>query len=105
MPNIRDDSRDEDGDDPRDGLRGSAAGDEASDAWSDQDDASTAFCPDCGAEVWDAADVCPKCFTWLNGDTSRHPPRRARRRERARNTVVWILIAAMVAGGAIFWLA
>ncbi|MCE2883599.1 MAG: zinc ribbon domain-containing protein [Planctomycetaceae bacterium] len=60
----------------------------------------TAFCPDCGAEVYDAADVCPKCFTWINGDTVRHP--RARSRERLRRIVVWILIGAMLLGAGVF---
>jgi hypothetical protein len=31
-------------------------------------DHDRATCPDCGAEVWDAAEVCPKCFAYLGGD-------------------------------------
>src|SRR5690242_4791978 len=34
----------------------------------------TAYCPDCGAEVWDQAEVCPKCFAYLGGTTSTRPP-------------------------------
>lgn len=34
----------------------------------------TAYCPDCGAEVWDQAEVCPKCFAYLGGETSTRPP-------------------------------
>lgn len=60
----------------------------------------TAFCPECGAEVYDAADVCPKCFTWINGETVRHP--KARRRERIRGIVVWILIGTMLLGAGVF---
>jgi hypothetical protein len=60
----------------------------------------TAFCPECGAEVYDAADVCPKCFTWINGETVRHP--KARRRERIRGIVVWILIGTMLLGASLF---
>lgn len=60
----------------------------------------TAFCPECGAEVYDAADVCPKCFTWINGDTVRHP--RERSRERFRRIVVWLLIATMLLGAGAF---
>jgi hypothetical protein len=27
-----------------------------------------AICPDCGAEVWDAAEICPRCFAYLGGN-------------------------------------
>ncbi|MFM7261288.1 MAG: zinc ribbon domain-containing protein [bacterium] len=60
----------------------------------------TAYCPECGAEVYDAADVCPKCFTWIDGETLRHP--RAQRRERFRRMVVWLLIGAMLLGAGLF---
>jgi len=34
-------------------------------------------CPFCGAEVWDQADVCPKCRNYIGGDTlSTHPTER-----------------------------
>ena len=34
----------------------------------------TGFCTECGAEVWDGAEVCPSCGAPLAGDTSsRHP--------------------------------
>lgn len=33
-----------------------------------------AYCPDCGAKIWDQADVCPSCYAYLGGDTSRHRP-------------------------------
>jgi hypothetical protein len=58
----------------------------------------TAFCPDCGAEVYDAADVCPKCFTWINGETVRHAPGNRRGSARFTRAVVWMLIAAMLLG-------
>lgn len=36
--------------------------------------AETGHCPFCGAEIWDQADVCPKCRNYIGGDTlSRHP--------------------------------
>lgn len=34
----------------------------------------TAYCPHCGAEVWDQAEVCPACNTFLGGNTSSSPP-------------------------------
>lgn len=34
----------------------------------------TGHCPHCGAEIWDQADVCPRCRNYIGGDTlSRHP--------------------------------
>jgi uncharacterized OB-fold protein len=60
----------------------------------------TAFCPECGAEIYDAADVCPKCFTWIDGETIRHG--RHRLRGRLHAMVVWLLIVAMLAGAGVF---
>lgn len=36
--------------------------------------AREAFCPDCGAGIHDQADVCPKCYAYLAGETSRFRP-------------------------------
>jgi len=88
-----------DGDDDRDsdgGLAGDFDGD------FDDTSADTAFCPECGAEIYDAADVCPKCFTWLNGETSRHPPHRRRAWDRWAKLVVGVLIAALAVGAGVF---
>jgi hypothetical protein len=68
----------------------------------ESDERETAFCPECGAEIHDSADVCPKCFTWIDGETSRHPPSARRAAEWKRRVVVWILIAAMAAGLGLF---
>ena len=63
----------------------------------------TAYCPECGAEIYDSADVCTKCFTWIDGATTgRRTARRAR--SRVRRAVTWILIAALLAGAGAFWL-
>ncbi|MBL9118366.1 MAG: hypothetical protein JNL80_00450 [Phycisphaerae bacterium] len=51
-----------------------------------------AYCPDCGAEVWDQADVCPTCFAYLGGDTSR---RRGQRHRRWRTAVILIILASI----------
>lgn len=34
----------------------------------------TAYCPECGEEIWDQAEFCPKCRAHLGGRTSSHPP-------------------------------
>lgn len=37
----------------------------------------TAFCPECGEEIWDQAEFCPKCRSYLAGDVSpKHPQAR-----------------------------
>lgn len=59
-------------------------------------ESETAFCPECGAEIYDAADVCPKCFTWIDGETTRRPF--SQRRRTFRHAVVWILIGAFLVG-------
>lgn len=88
--------------------RAGAFGDDESDFDEDEHDASdrarfesdTAYCPECGAEIYDAADVCPKCFTWIDGETRGRPL--SRHRKRMRQTVVWILIATLLAGAGVF---
>ena len=50
----------------------------------------TAFCPDCGAELWDQAEVCPACSSLVGG---RMIGRRGRRFRRART---WITVIAIV---------
>lgn len=61
----------------------------------------TAYCPECGAEIFDAADVCPKCFTWLDGETSRHHPTRRGNIKRWQRVMVWTLIASMLVGAGV----
>jgi len=34
----------------------------------------TARCPDCGAQVWDQAEVCPKCHAYIGGNTTTKMP-------------------------------
>jgi len=34
----------------------------------------TAYCPDCGAEIWDQAEQCPKCRAYLQRGPDRRPP-------------------------------
>jgi hypothetical protein len=60
-------------------------------------DHESAFCPDCGAEIWDQADVCPKCFAYLGGDTSRRQPMGTWFQRRWTLLVVIVLLLAMLA--------
>ena len=62
----------------------------------------TAYCPDCGAEIWDAADVCPKCFAYLGGDTSLRPGV-MRRRQRSTTVAIVIVLIALLVIGCVFW--
>jgi hypothetical protein len=67
----------------------------------DDSDEQTAYCPECGAVVHETADICSKCFTWIDG-ASRHPPGKLRSRERWNAVVAILLIASMLAGAVLF---
>lgn len=58
------------------------------------------FCPECGAEIHDAADICPKCFSWIDGATHR---KRTPLSAGFRTIVVGAILAALLSG-MIFWL-
>jgi hypothetical protein len=66
----------------------------------DRFDRETAYCPDCGAEMWDQADVCPKCFAFVGGVTSSKQPIE---RWFQRRLMVAVIIALLIAFGLI-WL-
>ena len=34
----------------------------------------TAYCPDCGEEIWDALNTCPRCGSYIPEGPSRHRP-------------------------------
>lgn len=78
---------------------------EVQDAGSARGQRDTGFCPECGAEIYDAADICPKCFAWIDGDTTRHHPRRRRAAQRWTLIVVWTVIGAIATGLGFFALA
>ena len=50
----------------------------------------TAFCPDCGAEVWDQAEVCSSCGAYLHGETVSQPPVQGWFRRR------WLTLVAVI---------
>ncbi len=50
----------------------------------------TAFCPNCGAEVWDQAEVCSSCGAYLHGETVSEPPTQGWFRRR------WLTLVAVV---------
>lgn len=54
------------------------------------------FCPQCGAEVYEDADLCPKCFAWITGDVVRRHPQAAALGKRAL-AAIGILLAGFLA--------
>lgn len=40
----------------------------------DRFDSETAYCPDCGEEIWDLVEVCPECGAHLPDGPQRDPP-------------------------------
>jgi hypothetical protein len=68
--------------------------DEDLDRFGEDSPVADARCPDCGADVWSEADVCPKCYAFLDGDAPR--PTRGFFARRWRTLVVVLLIVAML---------
>ncbi len=68
--------------------------DEDLDRFGEDSPVADARCPDCGAAVWSEADVCPKCYAFLDGDAPR--PTRGFFARRWRTLVVVLLIFAML---------
>ncbi|MEY3143856.1 MAG: zinc-ribbon domain [Planctomycetota bacterium] len=81
---IDDDGRDDDGFDDS----------EHDEADQKRFSSDVAYCPECGAEVIDDADICPKCFTWIDGTTHSRPSRFRRSLHLA--VVVMLIVAAVV---------
>ena len=80
-----------------DGGRGDRGFDESDHDEADQKRFSSdvAYCPECGAEIIDDADICPKCFTWIDGTTHSKPSKLKRS---LHTFVVVLLIVAAVVG-------
>ena len=56
----------------------------------------TAYCPECGEEIWDQAEVCPACGAYLGGPTSSRPPHRQVFRKRALILVALLALVALI---------
>ena len=56
----------------------------------------TAFCPDCGGEVWDQAEVCPACGAYLAGSPSSRPPHRQVFRQRLLILAALLALVALI---------
>jgi hypothetical protein len=53
---------------------------------------STGYCPECGAEVWDDVEVCPKCSSPIGGNVlHRHPEA-----ERARRKMITLIVIVTI---------
>lgn len=77
---------------------------DSGDEHAEDDGDASAYCPECGALVHDSADICSKCFTWIDG-AERHPPGAKRARARRHALVAWILIGSILAGTLLFLVA
>ena len=60
----------------------------------------TAHCPECGAEIWDQAEVCPKCRAYIGGNTSTRKPIESWMQ---RRWMLLIIVALLIAFG-LMWL-
>ncbi|MHC4128684.1 MAG: zinc ribbon domain-containing protein [Planctomycetota bacterium] len=54
----------------------------------------TAYCPACGAEIWDQAELCPSCGDLVGGRTDSRPPLESWLR---RRWLILVAIGALVA--------
>jgi hypothetical protein len=97
-----DDSEDDDRDADAAGDRQDSDHDEADHDEADRQRLSseTGYCPECGAEIYDAADICPKCFTWIDGNTTHRRPSRVR--SSLRVAVVIALLVVILGGVGFF---
>ncbi len=54
----------------------------------------TAYCPECGQELWDQADFCPSCgYAMTRGPSGRSPVESTFRRKWVVVVVILILVA------------
>jgi hypothetical protein len=60
----------------------------------DRFDRDHAYCPECGAEIWDQAELCPSCGCCVGGRTLGRPPIERWLRNR------WLILVAFLAAAA-----
>jgi hypothetical protein len=56
----------------------------------------TAYCPHCGAEIWDQAEFCPECRQAIGNDLLSRPPVEAWVHRRWYVAVALIVLAALL---------
>lgn len=56
----------------------------------------TAFCPDCGSEISDEAEVCPECYAYVGGNTLGRSPLQTWFGRRSVVVVVIVILLAML---------
>jgi hypothetical protein len=54
------------------------------------------LCPDCGARVWDQADICPKCFAFVGDGHARRSPIQQYMHQKMMLLIIIILLIAMM---------
>ncbi len=50
------------------------------------------YCPECGRSVYDDADVCPGCGSWITGEVLAEPPSHREVRGRFRLTIIILVL-------------
>jgi len=55
------------------------------------------YCPSCGREVYDDADLCPGCGSWITGEVASEPPLNRELQGRFRTIVVVAVLLGFVA--------
>lgn len=61
---------------------------------SDHQQSEIGYCPECGAEVWDQAEICPRCRAIIGGDILHRPPVERWWRGRWRAIIVVAILVA-----------
>jgi len=63
------------------------------------DRARTGYCPDCNAEVFEDAEVCPRCFAFIGDQVQSSPKPRGRWSQQWKVVLVVLVSFALIACG------